>query len=670
MAQYTLTINPTPADSTVIITTSTYTKTGNSVTVEYGAIVSYEVLNLGYTTVSDTITIYQDESIDVTLQEINYPTPQIDFGTTVNVISHQTVTYWVNKDEYISVTGMVTGINQNTLIDVPILPEDIGMEPEHLKLPKVDNTYVAEPVREGSDLGSPGDINEATVTIRPNPTDAEVTLTCGNYTQVGNSITVGLGRTVNWLVEKQGYNSTNSSMAVIGDQVIKVNLVPIVYKVIIENPQRGTIAIYKGSQLITSGSTSVQVFAEYNTILTVRISKPGYNTETINLLVDQNINRTVNLNPINYTCQIVPTPSDAIIKINGNVSLTGQINAPFGSTIEWEVSKEHYITQRGIHVVNITNNVVNVDLELENHTYSIEVTNPEIEDATITFTVVSGPSPISQTDNSITVKYGTVINWEVSASGYQTKTSLNDITVTQDTVEQVTLLVTYYTLTINPTPSDASVTLTATGYTQVGNTLSAPIGTVVFFSVSKIGYITQSGNITISRSETISVNLNPASTSQITITPTPNNATVSFYVKQGTGNYLYAWASSVLTSSPIIVYTLSDYPVTGDSLYDDQGNLLNPPTDSISNKSGNIVYAFDYNNQETEYVRQVEADVERFEWVTKAPISLESPNTIEDTVGKEVKYIVSATGYLTSENTTTITQNAQTIPVVLEPEVL
>lgn len=55
---------------------------------------------------------------------------------------------------------------------------------------------------------------------------------------------------------------------------------------------------------------------------------------------------------------------------------------------------------------------------------------------------------------------------------------------------------TSYTLTINPDPDDATVILTATGYTQNGNSITVPNETTVSWSVSADGYTEQSGTWT------------------------------------------------------------------------------------------------------------------------------------------------------------------------------
>ena len=63
------------------------------------------------------------------------------------------------------------------------------------------------------------------------------------------------------------------------------------------------------------------------------------------------------------------------------------------------------------------------------------------------------------------------------------------------------------TLTINPSPSDATVVLTATGYTQSGKSITVAKGTQVAYTVSKTGYITKTGTIKVSYTQSMGVSL-------------------------------------------------------------------------------------------------------------------------------------------------------------------
>lgn len=65
-------------------------------------------------------------------------------------------------------------------------------------------------------------------------------------------------------------------------------------------------------------------------------------------------------------------------------------------------------------------------------------------------------------------------------------------------------------ITIAPTPSDATVVITATGFTQSGNSIVAFPGTSITYTVSKIGYFTATGTVTVYDNQTINVALEEA----------------------------------------------------------------------------------------------------------------------------------------------------------------
>lgn len=81
-----------------------------------------------------------------------------------------------------------------------------------------------------------------------------------------------------------------------------------------------------------------------------------------------------------------------------------------------------------------------------------------------------------------------------------------------------------YTLTIVPDPADATVVLTATGYTQSGNSITVDPNTSVSYTVSKTGYITSSDTVTVTADISIAVTL--GTTITVTLDPAPSDATV------------------------------------------------------------------------------------------------------------------------------------------------
>ena len=94
----------------------------------------------------------------------------------------------------------------------------------------------------------------------------------------------------------------------------------------------------------------------------------------------------------------------------------------------------------------------------------------------------------------------------------------------------------YVTLTVNPTPADANVVLTADGYTQSGNSITVLNGTEVTYTVSRSHYNTTTGIYIVDYNETINVELVPINYT-FTVNPTPADATVVLtadgYVQDG-----------------------------------------------------------------------------------------------------------------------------------------
>lgn len=74
-------------------------------------------------------------------------------------------------------------------------------------------------------------------------------------------------------------------------------------------------------------------------------------------------------------------------------------------------------------------------------------------------------------------------------------------------IPDVPVTPTMYTFTINPMVANATVTLTASGYKQSGNSISVPSGTTVSWTVSAGGYFDKNGSETVTKDKTLNVDL-------------------------------------------------------------------------------------------------------------------------------------------------------------------
>lgn len=188
------------------------------------------------------------------------------------------------------------------------------------------------------------------------------------------------------------------------------------------------------------------------------------------------------------TLIIIPTPTNATVSLTapGYTQLGNGIMVPYNTAVTYSVSAAGYVTQT--NTVTVTEDkVMNIALEEAYYTFTI---NPTPSDAT----VILDASGFEQEGNSIRVKAGVIVNWSVSRESYASKTGT--YTVNNDYTLPV-ILSSRPTLTINALPADATVTLTADGYTQAGNSITVESGVTVNWSVTKAGYITQSGSYTM-----------------------------------------------------------------------------------------------------------------------------------------------------------------------------
>lgn len=331
-----------------------------------------------------------------------------------------------------------------------------------------------------------------TYIIHPTPADATVVMTASGYTQLDNSISVPRGTTVTWSVSANNYVSQSGTKVVNDNCADNISLKALVEFTVTPTPNNATVT------LIATGYTQVgnSIKVPYGTTVMWMVEKTGYTTRSGSKIMTEDTEAQIILTEM-LTLTIVPSPNDAIVHLTaaGYIQQGNSITVPYGTAVEWEVSKEGMGTKQGRKIVTRTE-----DLPVELSRYVTLTIAPSPDTATVELTA----DGYEQEGKSITVLVGTRVHWKVYKSGYLPQ---SDYIVVDDNDTLPVTLTQAATLTINPTPYDSIVTLTAEGYGQYGNKITVPLNTRVYWSVVKTGYISQYGHEDMSADLTKNITL-------------------------------------------------------------------------------------------------------------------------------------------------------------------
>lgn len=369
------------------------------------------------------------------------------------------------------------------------------------------------------------------VTVNTTPSNASIVLECPGRTQVDNTMEVIYGDKVTYTVSASDYVTQSSTITVTDNTTLNINLQPILYLFSINPvPAASTVT------LTAPGYTQVNnyILVPKNTNVSWSVSNEHYITQSGTKLITGEDSLDVTLLPENYTITINPTPSDATVYINGAQRTTATF--VYNTLIEWSVAKYGYITQTGKFNID-QNTTLNIDLPIRYYNFTII---PTPSDATVII------NDIERT--SVNLQEGSEITYSVSAPHYETIT--DTLILETDTIEPVELEP-ILRLTINATPSDATIVLTAEKGIQEGNHIDVPRNDPITWSVSKADYVTQGDTVLISEDTTYNITLRRV-TYKFEIIPTPQNATVTMicsdpdYVQEPGQNYILAPADTTV----------------------------------------------------------------------------------------------------------------------------
>lgn len=333
--------------------------------------------------------------------------------------------------------------------------------------------------------GSPTPSQYYTLKVITIPSDATVLI--NGVAQ--KEITAKAGTVVSIEVSRAGYKTYTTYKTLTYNETLRVTL---------EKEAVETFTLYvdtvtpSNAVVKLNGSIKKQITVTRGTVVKVEANASGYKPYTNNITVtsDRHIDIVLEEIVVVYnTLTINPTPSDSTVIIN-NVSSIGSVskNYPKGTTINWSVLKDGYVTKSNNLVLNEdkTINVVLEEIVPDEFTYKV---NPTPSDATVEINGIK--------QKQITVAAGTSINVKVSKRGYVTQTFVR--TITKETVENIQLLVDTYKLVVNANPSDAVIKIDGVVQSSKSfdflNTSDNTIkGTI---EVSKDGYDTVSQEYTI-----------------------------------------------------------------------------------------------------------------------------------------------------------------------------
>lgn len=234
--------------------------------------------------------------------------------------------------------------------------------------------------------------------------------------------TIGLpeeGGFVSWEVSAPHYTPQSANNIEVHQSVTEyVNLSQMTYSIVFYiNPSTATLKV-NGSIRPETGFRRVISGFHYGDEVTFEVSQENYMSVYDTIIVEGNMEIIVNIDEsalTKHTFTIHPLPNFATVLINGVQRTSAELVE--GTTVSWSVSAENYITQSG-SLVLMDDVSMNVNL-VWNGRYTFSI-NPDPSNATV---ILNG-----EQRQSITVYDGDVVEWSVSAPGYETLSGVYSVT--------------------------------------------------------------------------------------------------------------------------------------------------------------------------------------------------------------------------------------------------
>lgn len=296
----------------------------------------------------DNLLIFQDSSLDEFVYLKVPVTYQVLFE---NILSKMTV--W-GQELLDDCTASCSGNNKNilnawNLFQAAITAYEYGNSNQANKIVNFISTSL------GISNDVPGEdiptTTYYTIAVNVSPSNAIVTI---NGVQT-KTITVEKNKLVSIIVSCPGYETYTYSFNAERPETINVSLHP-------STPQEDNnvtievVPVPSDATVKINGNTGNILSVLKGTPVNITVSKTGYITEVVpQFIAQESVKKTVRLNPqeeeqTTATISINPTPSDAIVKINGIVRSAATLEK--GTSCTYEVSKQGYKTVRDTFTVD------------------------------------------------------------------------------------------------------------------------------------------------------------------------------------------------------------------------------------------------------------------------------------------------------------------------------
>lgn len=485
----------------------------SKIKVKAADLVVIRVIAEGYQSFNEITCVHKSQHLEIELDKINgvVPGPVEEVTLTINPTpSYATVT--LNGQNTRSIT-----VEQGTAVSVVVSASGYKTYTQNITVTSDRTLEVV--LQEETPVPT-----MCTLTINATPADATVRLN----NQIRNSITVEQGTRVSISVSKTGYETHTESITVNEDTVKNITLTALKTCVLtvtatpsdavirINNTTTSTYTGYEGERVVVSVSAS----GYRSSSQTVTLSEE---TQTLHVSLEE-------LEGFLFKITVI-SPAEATLKVNGTKRTSPyEIECTDGDYITWEVSAEGYITQSDRFYIH-ENVELEITLEPEPEpTAYIEARCLEGEQQVegMAYVGFNNESPDSVYDSISLTASETALLYGVPGEGYKfvawqdtSNPSLvltdNPLTVTGVNGEGELVDKEYVILVQKASTYDITFDITPEGATLIlddeEQDYSEPIklqsGTSHTWSVSKEGFATKSGEFTVTKSETITVSLEP-----------------------------------------------------------------------------------------------------------------------------------------------------------------